>query len=57
MAQKSQAKPDLLQKPLYIFDLPEELLLSLTLKSNQVTTAGLETVKVDSEVTSAQYVF
>lgn len=36
MAQKSQTKPDLLQKPLYIFDLPEELLLSLSLKSNQI---------------------
>lgn len=36
MAQKSQTKPDLLQKPLYIFDLPEELLLSLSLKGNQI---------------------
>ncbi|KAE9986304.1 hypothetical protein EG328_006036 [Venturia inaequalis] len=36
MAQHSQTKSDLLQKPLYIFDLPEELLLSLTIKSNQI---------------------
>lgn len=36
MAQHSQTKSDLLQKPLYIFDLPEELLLSFTLKSNQI---------------------
>ncbi|QDS74861.1 hypothetical protein FKW77_003251 [Venturia effusa] len=37
MAQNSQTKPDLLPKPLYIFDLPEELLLSLSIKNNQIT--------------------
>src|ERR1700712_173923 len=29
----SQSQPDVLQRPLYIFDLPEEILYSLTLKS------------------------